>query len=321
MLCALGALLAAAAAGAGAPSSAGPAATGPVRVPAKAQPLALVWRGSFAGTHAFAATLEPGADHEAEGPSAIAAGSDGFAVLDTLAGLVRFHDAAGAPVRALSLAALGAEGASATDLALDDAGGAAVLLARGGGAVAWLDASGAVSARAELSPERAPATGLVHVAGALFAGIGDARAWQPLRPLEPIRLGLPSPGGDCNGALLGDGRAIVRCHGPSGLREITVEAEAAGAPIAAVELVHADQGGGLAAVLSVRASAGALRRLAFRADAEGTVTWAELGPDAPWFTHRGFAFTRDGQLLRLSGDAAGPQVLKSALRPLGAVTP
>src|SRR5437879_2354180 len=77
-------------------STAVAAVTGVVRVPSQALPLSLVWSGSFSGADAFGASLAPGPDHEAEGPSAVAAAGDGFAVLDALSGAVRFFDASGA---------------------------------------------------------------------------------------------------------------------------------------------------------------------------------------------------------------------------------
>ena len=296
--------------------------TGAVRVPRFALPLQPLWVGSFAGPAAFGANLTPGPDHEAEGPPAVAAAGDGFAVLDGLRGAVRIFDASGAPVRELRLDALGGDGTSALDLAVDDRGSVAVWLARAPGAVALFEASGALSARVVLDPARSPATGLALISGQLYAGFGDVRAFQPLRPIEPLRRGLPTPGGDCNAALLGDGRAIARCHTPAGLRELAIEPDADGPSIAAVELVHADTQGGLSAVIALRVGKGELHRLAVRVDARGREAWADLGADAPWFTPRGAAFTADGRLLRLSGDAAGPRVLTSTLRPVGpAVTP
>jgi hypothetical protein len=165
--------------------------------------------------------------------------------------------------------------------------------------------------------ERSPATGLSLMGGALFAGYGDARAWQPLLPSLPVRPGLPGPGGDCNAALLADGRAIARCHTAQGLRELAIEPDPSGGSLAAVELVHADAQGGLGALVALRGAAG-LRRMAVRADARGAQSWADLGSDPPWFTHRPAAFTAEGHVLRLAGDAAGPRVLRHPLRPAGA---
>ena len=288
-----------------------------VRIPSTAAPLQPLWTGSFSGPEAFGSNLAPGPDHEAEGPPAIAASADGFAILDGLRGVVRFVGEGGSAGRKVSLDALGAEAASALDLAVDGSGAVALWLSRAPGSVAILDQSSAVSARAALDESRSPATGLVFLDRRLFAGYADARAWQPLQPLEPIRRGLPTPGGDCNAALLADGRAIVRCHAPEGLREVVIEPDPSGPALAAVEQVHADDQGGIAAVLAVRSGAAGLHRLAFRLDRFGQQAWADLGDDPPWFTARAAAFTADGRLLRLTGDAAGPRVLLAPLRPLG----
>ena len=298
----------------------GPSRT--VRLPQTGQPLQPLWTGSFSGPDGFGANLTPGPDHEAEGPPAIAATADGFAILDTLRGLVRFVGADGAEVRQVKLGALGIEAPSVLDLAVDGSGAVAVWLARTPGAVALFDQGSGLVFRAALDEWHTPATGIALVNGRIYAGVADARAWQPLRPLEAARPGLPTPGGDCNAALLADGRAIARCHLPGGLREITLEPDPSGPTLAAVEQVHADLQGGLAAVVAVRAGASGLRRLAFRVDRFGQIAWADLGDDPPWFTVRAAAFTADGRLLRLTGDATGPKVMLAPLRPLGPpVTP
>jgi len=294
-------------------TSIGPVDAGSVaRVPKNATPLQPLFTARFA-PDGYGADLVPGPDHEAEGPPAIAAGNGEVAVLDARRALVRIYDEAGAPKRVIKLDAL-PDAAAALDLALDDRGGAAVLIGRDAGSVALIDGSGAVAARAGIDPSRSPATSLAFEGSALFVGFGDVRAWQPLRPLEPLRRGLPTPGGDCNGALLADGRAVARCHSASGLRELWIEPDPEGAPIAAVEAVHADAEGGLAAAVALRTGAGVLRRLAVRADAAGRQAWADLGPDAPWFVARPLAFARDGSIVRLTGDAAGPRVMRGALR-------
>jgi hypothetical protein len=317
------ALLFTAALARGAAPAAGPVdAPGTARVPHQALPLQPLWTGSFSGADAYGANLMPGPDHEAEGPPALAALVEGgFAVLDPLGAQVHLYDDRGVFTRLLKLDPLGDEAGSALDVVAGDSGAIGVWLSRGAGAVALFDASGVLSARADLDPARSPATGLSLLNGQLFASWGDVRAWQPLRPLEAVRRGLPSPGGDCNAALLGDGRAIARCHTGSGLRELFIEPDPDGGPIAAVEQVYADASGGLCAQIAVRVGAQDLRRLAVRVDSRGAAAWADLGADAPWFTARAAAFTTDGRLLRLTGDASGPRVMTSPLRPVPGVTP